>query len=167
MTKKITTLAILAAVAIIIAYIERLFPLPIPIPGVKLGLTNVVVIVALYTMGTRAALGISILRIVVTGLLFGSVFGMAYGLVGGLLSFAVMLAAKRSNIFGIVGISVFGGVFHNVGQIAVAAIIVQNIRLFYYAPMLIIAGIVAGIAVGYAAGLTLHRLQSVFHKHFG
>ena len=160
MTKKIALLSIFAALAIIIAYIERLFPLPIPIPGIKLGLANAIVIMALYTMGTRAALGISVLRIVVVGLLFGSVFGMIYGFAGGLLSFAVMVAAKRTNIFGVVGVSVFGGVFHNMGQIAMAAIIVQNIRLLYHAPMLIIAGVVAGIAVGYASGLTLRHVQT-------
>jgi heptaprenyl diphosphate synthase len=167
MTKKIAMLGILAALAIIIAYIERLFPLPVPIPGVKLGLANAIVIIALYTLGARAALCISILRIAVVGLLFGSIFGMVYGLAGGLLSFAVMLGAKRAGIFGIVGISVFGGVFHNMGQIAMAAVIVQNVRLFYYAPMLIIAGVIAGIAVGYASGLTLSRVEGIIHRHFG
>ncbi|MDR2183607.1 MAG: Gx transporter family protein [Clostridiales bacterium] len=166
MTKKIAFFGIFAAFAIIIAYIERLFPLPIPIPGAKPGFANAIVIITLYTMGTRAALGISVLRIAVVGLLFGSVFGMAYSLAGGLLSFAAMVAAKRTNIFGIVGVSVFGGVFHNMGQIAMAAIIVQNARLFYYAPVLIIAGVLAGIAVGYASGLTLRHVRDVIHRHF-
>jgi len=161
MTKKIATLGILAALAIIIAYIERLFPMPIPIPGVKLGLANTIVIVTLYTVGTKAALGISVLRIVVSGFLFGSIFGMVYGMAGGLLSFATMIAAKRLNTFGIVGISVFGGVFHNMGQIAIAAIIVQNLRMFYYAPVLMIAGIITGVAIGYAAGLTLRHVPAL------
>jgi len=167
MTKKIAFLGIFAALAIIIAYIERLFPLPIPIPGVKPGFANAIVIITLYTMGAKTALGISALRIVVSGLLFGSVFGMAYALAGGLLSFAVMVIAKRANIFGVVGVSIFGGVFHNMGQIAMAAVIVQNARLFYYAPMLIISGVITGIGVGYAAGLALSHVQHIINKHFG
>jgi len=118
-------------------------------------------------MGPNAALGISALRIFVIGLLFGSVFGIIYSLAGGLLSFAAMVAAKKMNIFGIVGVSVFGGVFHNLGQITVAAILVQNAGLLYYTPVLIIAGILGGIAVGYAAGLTLRHVQEVIHRHFG
>ncbi|MCL2397992.1 MAG: Gx transporter family protein [Defluviitaleaceae bacterium] len=167
MAKKIAYLGILSGLAIIIAYIERLFPLPMPLPGIKLGLANAIVIITLYTMGARAALGISALRILVVGLLFGSVFGIAYGFAGGILSFAAMAAAKRSDKFGIVGISVFGGVFHNLGQIVIAATIVQTAGLFYYVPALIIAGVITGIAVGYAAGLILSHVQEVIHRHFG
>lgn len=155
MAKTVAKLGIFAALAIIAAYLERLFPMPIPVPGVKLGLANVVVIMALYTMGVKAAFGISVLRIAVVGMLFGSLFSIAYSLSGGLLSFAFMAAAKKTGIFGVVGVSVLGGVMHNIGQIVIAALIVNNTGLFFYTPMLIIAGVLTGIFIGYIAGYSV------------
>lgn len=161
MAKTVAKLGILASLAIIAAYLERLFPMPIPVPGVKLGLANVVVVMALYTMGIKAAFGISVLRIVVVGMLFGSLFSIAYSLSGGLLSFAAMAAAKKIGVFGVVGVSVLGGVMHNVGQIAVAAMIVQNTGLFFYTPVLIIAGVLTGILIGYTAGYSIKHSMHV------
>ncbi|MCL2396437.1 MAG: Gx transporter family protein [Defluviitaleaceae bacterium] len=159
MAKKIAYFGILGGLAMVAAYIERLFPMPIPVPGVKLGLANVIVVMALYAMGSKAALGISVLRIVAIGLLFGSPFSVAYSLSGGILSYAAMVLAKRVKIFGVVGVSVWGGVFHNIGQIVVAALIVQNAGLFYYAPVLIIAGVLTGVLVGLIAGYALKHTK--------
>lgn len=161
MAKKVAFFGVFASLAIIISYIERLFPLPIPLPGVKLGLANVVVVVAMYVVSVRAALAISVIRIVIVGFLFGSIFSIAYSIVGGLASFFVMVLAKKVGFFGIVGVSVLGGVFHNIGQIFVAALIVQNMRLFYYSPALIIAGVVTGCAIGFAAGHSINYLKQM------
>ena len=161
MAKRIAFYGIFGALAIIIAYIERLFPPPIPLPGIKLGLANVIVIMMLYAYNTRAAFSVAVLRIVIVGLLFGNPFSIAYSLAGGLTSFVAMLIAKRSNIFGVVGVSVFGGVFHNIAQIAIAAIIVQDIRLFTYSPVMILAGIATGVLIGFTAGFTLVNLKTI------
>ncbi|MCL2576040.1 MAG: Gx transporter family protein [Defluviitaleaceae bacterium] len=159
LTKRIAFYGVFAGLAIIMAIIERMFPLPIPVPGIKLGLANAIVIMVLYIFNTRSAFSIAVLRIIIVGLLFGSVFGMAYSLAGGLVSFIVMVVAKRSNIFGVVGVSVFGGVAHNMAQIAVAVLLVNDIRLFWHSPFLIIAGVVTGILIGYTAGFAATNIK--------
>ena len=161
MARTVAYFGVFAALAIIISYIERLFPLPIPLPGVKIGLANVVVVAALYIMGVKAAFFISIIRVIVVGLLFGSVFSIAYSLSGGLLSFVLMLCFKKLRIFGVVGVSIAGGVFHNMGQVAMAALVVQSPRLLYYAPLLIAAGVVTGTLIGYAAGYTIIHIKNI------
>ncbi|MCL2854981.1 MAG: Gx transporter family protein [Defluviitaleaceae bacterium] len=159
--KRIAMYGVFGALAIIMAYLERLFPPPIPIPFVKLGLANIVVVMALYAFGVRAAFAIAVLRIGVIALLFGNPFSFAYSLAGGLVSFAVMVGVKHLNIFGVVGVSVFGGVFHNVAQIAIGAVLVQNAGLFYYAPVMIIAGVVTGMLIGYAGGFALRNIKII------
>lgn len=161
MTKNIAFYGVFASIAIVIAYIERLFPIPIPLPGIKLGLANVAVIIMLYISGTKAAFSISTIRIIVVGFLFGSIFSMAYSLAGGILSFLAMCGAKKIRVFGIVGVSVIGGVSHNIGQIAIAAAIVQHTGLFYYSPALIIAGVVTGGLIGYVGGITIRHLKNI------
>ncbi|MCL2350351.1 MAG: Gx transporter family protein [Defluviitaleaceae bacterium] len=160
MVKKIAFYGVFASLAIIMAIIERMFPLPITaVPGMKLGLANAIVIMVLYTHNARSAFAIAVLRIVIVGLLFGNPFSIAYSLAGGLLSYSGMVLAKKTNIFGVVGVSVIGGVLHNIGQITVAALIVQHAGLFYYAPWLVIAGIVTGIIIGYTAGLSANNIK--------
>ena len=120
------------AFALILGYVETLIHMPIGIPGIKLGLT-------LYQSGVRKAFLIDVLRIFLSGFLFGSLYGILYSLAGGLLSFLVMAAAKKLRCFGISGVSMAGGVFHNVGQIAMAAFVVETRGLYYYLPPLLIA----------------------------
>ena len=150
--------ALLTALALIFSYIEVLIPFSFGIPGVKLGVANLVVIIALYRLGPRSAFVINILRVVVAGLLFTGLFGCLYSLAGALLSFAAMLTAKRSGLFSITGVSVCGGVFHNLGQILVAALLISSLRIFAYFPVLIFSGVVSGAIIGLLAWLILRRL---------
>lgn len=157
-TKKIAMYGLLLALAFIFSYIEGLVPTP---PGIKLGVANMVVLVALYQLGTRDAFIISIVRIVLVGFTFGNLYSMLYGLAGGLLSFAVMALLKNSKHFGMLGVSVAGGVTHNLGQIVVAMLVVERHEIIYYYPLLLLSGIVAGIMVGLLATLVLKRMKKL------
>lgn len=157
MAKKIALYGMFTALAIILSAVERLIPMPIPAPGVKLGLANVVVIIFLYAFGEKPALFVSVLRVAIIGFLFGSGWSVLYSLAGGLLSFAAMAAGKRAGVFSVTGVSVLGGVFHNAGQIAVAALATQSVKLFYYLPVLILAGEVTGVLIGFIAAYTIRH----------
>lgn len=137
---------------------ESLIPFYFGIPGVKLGLTNVVVVLMLYCVGTKEALAISVLRIVLAGFLFGNMFSILYSLAGGLLSFLIMVLLKRTGKLGVLPVSVSGGVSHNVGQLVVAAAVVENYNIFYYMPVLLIAGIITGFLIGVAAQEMILRI---------
>lgn len=157
-TKKITIAALMAAMALIFSYVEVLIPFTIGIPGIKLGIANIVVIIALYYLNAKYALTINIVRVLIAGLLFNGLFGALYSLAGALVSFAVMVLLKKTNIFSVVGISMAGGVAHNLGQILVAAVLVANIKIFIYFPVLIISGVITGAIIGILAGLILRKL---------
>lgn len=150
--------AMLAALALIFSYIEAILPLSAGIPGVKLGIANLVVIVALYVLGFKYAMIVNVLRILVAGLLFNGAFGAMYAMAGGVLSLTVMYLLKKTNLFSTVGISMAGGVAHNLGQLLVAALIVSTMKLFYYFPVLLFSGMISGILIGIVAALTLKRL---------
>jgi heptaprenyl diphosphate synthase len=139
----------MAALALVFGYIESL--IPTGIPGVKLGLGNLVVLTAMYALSVRGAAAVSVVKIFLGGLLFGSFAGLLYSLAGGLLSFAVMLALKKTGRFGLVGVSAAGGVVHNVAQLAVACAVLGGIKLAYMLPLLLLSGTVTGIVVGFAA----------------
>ena len=160
MSKKVAFYGVFASLAVTIAFLERFIPVP-TLPGAKLGLANVVVLMVLYTYNARSALPVAVLRIVVVGLLFGSITSMAYSISGGLLSFVIMIVAKKIGIFGVVGVSVLGGVAHNVAQIAVAAAVVGDIRLFYNLPWLILIGAATGVLVGYTAGFSVNNIKVI------
>ena len=130
--KKTAYLGVYLALALICSYVESLIPFYFGIPGVKLGLTNIVVVLMLYCVGTKEALEVSALRIVLAGFLFGNMFSILYSLAGGLLSFLVMYLLKRMKWFGVLPVSVSGGIFHNVGQLIVAAYVVENYNIFYF-----------------------------------
>ena len=164
-TKYIAFLGLMLTFAIAAGYIERIIPPVIPaIPGIKLGLPNIAVIILMYIKDHKTAFILNILRVIVSGLLFTGPWGMVYGLSGALLSFTVMAGLKKTGKFGTVGISAAGGVFHNLGQICLAAVIVNNIKLFYYFPVLIISGVITGIIIGYLAGLMINRLGKILDK---
>lgn len=148
----------MVALAFIFSYVESLFPINLGIPGVKLGLANLVVIVSLYLFGIREAAVISFIRIVLSGITFGSPAAMVYSLAGGVLSLLIMVIAKKTNKFSTMGVSVAGGVFHNVGQIIVAMIVLETQSLIYYLPVLIISGLVAGVVIGILAAEIIKRL---------
>lgn len=150
--KEVAFLGMMTAIAIIASYVERLLPSPIPtVPGIKLGIANVVILILLYLFGAKTALIVNITRIVLVGLMFSGVYGMMYALSGGMLSFGAMYLAKCSKKLSIIGVSFLGGIFHNVGQILMAAAVLKSKELFYYLPVLIVSGIITGIVVGYGA----------------
>ena len=150
-TKKLALSAILAAMAMILSYIEALFPLPVPIPGIKLGLANIVVLIAIYRLGFKYAFTINFVRIFTTGLLFTGLFGALYSFAGGVLSIIVMYVLYRTNWFSMVGISMAGGVAHNLGQLIMACLIMSNIKLMSYFAVLLFAGMASGILMGIVA----------------
>lgn len=162
--KKTAFYGLFLALALVAGYVERLLPINLGIPGVKLGLANAVTMVLLYTVGIRAAAGISVIRILLTGMLFGNGFAMVYSGAGAVCSLGIMLLLKRTNKFSCVGISVAGGVFHNLGQIIVAALVLETQALLYYLPVLILSGLAAGIIIGILSGIVIRRIEPVIKE---
>lgn len=161
-SKKIATIGMMIAIAFVLNYIEVLIPINVGIPGVKLGMSNIVVVFCLYTLGPVTAFAIAIIRIILCGLTFGSISSMIYSLAGGMLSYAVMFLMKKINRFSIYGVSVVGGVSHNLGQILMAMLILQTKLLIYYYPFLIVTGVVAGFFVGMLSALLVKRLKPLY-----
>lgn len=159
MKNKAAYLGVFAALAMIFGYLESFIPLPIGIPGIKLGLANLLVVVAMYKLGAKEAFVISVVRIVLSGFLFGNLFAILYSLAGGILSFVVMSILKKRGSFSVFGVSMAGGVFHNIGQIVVAMYIVETFSVAYYIPVLMIAGILTGLVIGIAANEIMKRLK--------
>lgn len=157
--KKIPYYGLFAALAILMGYVEMLIPVPVPIPGVKLGLANVIIIIMMYFMDVKSAFFVSLIRVVLSGLLFAGFAGLLYSLSGAMLSFAVMALLKKTDKFSIVGVSIAGGVFHNVGQIIVAALAVENVKMAYYLPFLLVSGVVTGMFIGIVAKTALGYLK--------
>ena len=156
-TKRLVLLAMLTAVAMILSYVESLLP-SVGIPGVKMGLANSAVIFALFRFGWKEAAALSLVRVVLASLLFGSVGAMLYSLAGAVLSLAVMALLRRIDRFSTVGISVAGGVAHNAGQILMAMLILQTKQLLGYLPVLAVSGIAGGVLTGLAAALLIRRI---------
>ena len=156
-TKRLVLLAMMTAVAMILSYVESLLP-SVGIPGVKMGLANIVVIFALFRFGWKEAAALSLVRVVLVSLLFGSVGAMLYSLAGAVLSLAVMALLRRIDRFSTVGISVAGGVAHNAGQILMAMLILQTKQLLGYLPVLAVSGIAGGVLTGLAAALLIRRI---------
>ncbi|MDO4546021.1 MAG: Gx transporter family protein [Bacillota bacterium] len=157
-TKKIAFTALLAALALIFSYIEVLIPFNPGIPGIKLGIANLVIIIALYYLGSGYALTVNLVRICIAGLLFNGLFGALYSLAGALLSLLVMILLKKTGLFSVTGVSMAGGVAHNLGQLLIAAFLVSNIKVFVYFPVLVISGVVSGALIGVLAYLILRKL---------
>lgn len=161
-TKRIACLGLFIALAFVLSYVEYLLPLNIGIPGAKVGLANLVVMVALYTLGKKDAALLSVVRVVLVGFTFGNLAMMLYSMAGALLSFVVMLIAKRTKLFSIAGVSVLGGVFHNVGQIIVAMFVLETASLLYYLPFLIVIGTISGIVIGVISSMITARVGRLF-----
>lgn len=158
---KVGMASIFAALAMIFSYVEAILPFSVGIPGVKLGIANIVIVMALYKLDVKYALLINLIRIFIAGLLFSGVFGIIYSLAGGLLSLLVMVVVKKAKIFSVVGVSLAGGVAHNLGQLITAAAIVTNLKLFLYFPVLVFSGLFSGIIIGIVAGLALEKIEKL------
>ncbi len=157
--KTIALLAMMIALALVFSYVESLIPVSFGVPGVKLGLANLVIVAALYLMGGRQALVISVVRIVLAGFLFGNLFSILYSLAGGLLSLAVMALIKRTGKVSVVTVSVAGGICHNIGQLLVAMAVVENLNLIFYLPVLLVSGFLTGLLIGIVSRLILPRIR--------
>lgn len=158
-SKRIAVVGLMTALAFILSYLESLLPVPIPIPGIKLGLANLVVLVALYLLGAGEAFALSMVRIILISFTFGSPSTLLFSLAGGLLSYLVMWILSRKEDFSIIGVSVAGGIMHNVGQLAVAAAVVKSGSVLYYLPVLLAAGVVTGLAIGVVASLVREAVK--------
>lgn len=159
-----TKYGMLIALAFIFSYIEAIIPLPVPHPGIKLGLANLVNIVGLYTVGIAGTTVVSLVRIVLVGFTFGNMSTMLYSLAGGVLSLILMILMKKSGLFSTVGVSIVGGIGHNIGQLTVFALIVRTAGVFVYLPGLLIGGVIAGAVIGLLGGLVIERIEHVVKK---
>ena len=148
---------VFTALALILSYVETLIPISFGVPGIKLGLANLVIVIVLYTYGGREALLLSVTRILLSGFLFGSLSMIFYSLAGGVLSLAVMVFLRRLGGLSVQGISMAGGVFHNIGQLLLAMVVVETYQVGYYVPVLLISGLVTGLVIGVISGEVLKR----------
>lgn len=160
MKNKAAYFGVFTALALIFSYVETLIPIHFGIPGIKLGLANLLIVVFLYKRNAKEALLLSVVRIILSGFMFANLFSILYSLAGGILSLAVMGFLKKKDSFSVIGVSIAGGVAHNTGQLIVAMLVVETYRVGYYFPVLLIAGVVTGMVIGLVANEVLKRLAN-------
>lgn len=161
MKNRVAYFGVFTALTLIFSYVETLIPFHIGIPGVKLGLANLIIVIALYKMSLKETYLLSVVRVVLSGFIFGNYFSIIYSLAGGLLSLTVMALLRKRGGFSILGISIAGGVCHNIGQLAIAMVVVETFSVIYYVPVLLIAGLATGLLIGIAADGMLKRLVNI------
>ncbi len=159
--KRVAFLGITVALAMIMSYIESLFPLNFAVPGIKMGLANIVIIFVLYKMSFADACIVSIVRVFLVSLLFGNIMAMTYSIAGAVLSLLVMFLLKKADKFSVVGVSITGAIMHNVGQIAMAIIIMGTEQIASYLPVLAVSGTISGILIGIVASLVIDRIKNI------
>ena len=158
--RQVAFLGLCSSVALVLAYVEILLPpLFVAVPGIKLGLPNIVIIFILYHLGIRRAAAVSFVRIAVVAMLFGNPMTLAYSIAGALLSLGVMFLLQKLNFLSIIGVSVAGGVFHNVGQILMAMLLLGTAELGYYLIVLTVTGTISGILIGLCGGMLVKRIS--------
>lgn len=160
-SRDVSRYALLIALAMVLSWLESLVPVSAAIPGMKLGLTNLVVMFALYRMRSIDAAVISFVRVLLVSFTFGNAYAFAYSIAGAALSFLIMLALKKSGRFSTIGVSIAGGVGHNLGQIIVAAIVLETEKIFFYLPVLMVSGMAAGVCIGLLGGIITERLKKI------
>ena len=161
MKNRVAYFGVFTALALILSYIETLIPISFGIPGVKLGLANLIIVIALYKIPLKEVYVLSVVRVLLSGVLFGNYFSIVYSLAGGLLSLSVMALLKRIGGFSVMGISIAGGVCHNIGQLVVAMLVVATFSISYYMPVLMAAGLITGFLIGIVADQTLKRITGI------
>lgn len=161
-TKKLTFLGILAALSIVLSFVETLLP-PIyaAVPGIKIGLANIVSIFLIYKFTVRDTVLVTLVRVLTVALLFGNIMTLSYSLAGAFLSITAMLILKKTNSFSTVGVSIAGGVSHNLGQIIAAIIITSTIEIGYYMIILCISGILSGTLIGIVGALVIKYTKKI------
>jgi heptaprenyl diphosphate synthase len=160
-SNRVALYGLLIALAFVLSYIETLFPVYMGAPGVKLGLANLVTVIALYGLGVKEAFAINLVRVILAGFTFGNMASILFGLAGAFLSLLLMVTCKYFRLFDMVGISILGGVAHNIGQFLIAAFVTKTFGVFSYLPVLLIAGTVAGALIGLLGGLILKRISRI------
>lgn len=158
-TKRLALMAMAVALAMILSYVESQIPPLMAIPGIKMGLPNILVVFVLYKLGWKDAIVISLVRVFLVSVLFGSSLSLAYSAAGAVISFLGMLLMKKSNLFSTVAVSVVGGVLHNAAQIGVACLVMETNLIAYYLPFLVLSGTAAGILIGLASALMVNRVK--------
>ena len=158
-TQKLTVMALTTAIALVLSFIESQIPAFVSVPGVKMGLANIAIVYALYRLGWKEAALISLIRVVLVSLLFGSAASFLYSLAGAVLSLLGMALLKKTGKFTEIVVSVAGGVLHNIGQIAMASIILETDALRYYLPFLLVSDILAGVVIGLISGILIRRIH--------
>ncbi|MBR4881621.1 MAG: Gx transporter family protein [Clostridia bacterium] len=158
-------IGVFTALALILSYIEAMLPpLLASVPGIKMGLPNIIIIFLLYRKGWATAVGVSLVRILLVSLLFGNMMALAYSLAGGVLSLAVMILFKKLNFLSTAGVSVAGGVCHNIGQILTAMLLLETTELGYYLVVLIVTGTVSGLLIGLCGSLLVNKIPTKLTK---
>ena len=160
--KRLVLIGVVSALAIVLGYLEQMIPLPVNIPGVKLGLSNICVIVALYIIDWKSAFMIALVKSFVCGILFWGIGGTVYGVAGAILSFAVMALIKKSKLLGVIGVSIAGAVFHNIGQLIALFIMSGSFSFVYYLSVLGIAAVITGAITGTISTVIIGRIA---HLH--
>lgn len=160
--KKVAQLGVLTTLALVLSYVESLIPVFVGIPGIKLGLANLVIVFILYRMSVKDALLVSVMRILLAGFMFGNMMSILFSLAGTAFSIGIMYLLKRIKGFSILGVSIAGACMHNLGQLCVAAFVVQTARLIYYFPVLMISGIVTGLLIGILVKLMLRYIPKSY-----
>lgn len=159
-TKKIAYLGSFLVLSLIFSYVESQIPVFLTVPGVKLGIANTITVIILYMFGLKEALTVGILRVIISGLLFANLFSICYGLLGCILSILMMCVIKKLGMFSMVSVSFGGGIMHNVGQLLMAVMIMEQVKILYYAPILILFGGISGALTGILCSIIYKRLET-------
>lgn len=161
MKNRVAYFGVFTALALMFSYIETMIPIQFGVPGIKLGFANIMIVIMLYKSSAKEALLLSIVRIMLSGFLFGNLSSILYSIAGGVLSLGIMTLLKKQGGFSVIGVSVAGGVSHNVGQLIVAMLVVETYQVGYYFPVLLVAGVLTGLGIGVASQEVLKRIRNI------
>ncbi len=159
-TQRIAKTGMLLSISLVLSYLEMLLPVLVAVPGVKIGLANIITMFLLYRTDMKRTLAFTCVRVLIAGILFSGVSGIIYSLSGGIFCVVVMSLLKRCSIFSVLGVSMAGAIAHNMGQIFIAILIMENIHIVYYLPVLCISGVISGLLVGYLAFMIMERYRN-------
>ena len=161
MKNRVAYFGVFTALALMFSYIETMIPIQFGVPGIKLGFANIMIVMMLYKSSAKEALLLSIVRIMLSGFLFGNLSSILYSIAGGVLSLGIMTLLKKQGGFSVIGVSVAGGVSHNVGQLIVAMLVVETYQVGYYFPVLLVAGVLTGLGIGVVSQEVLKRIRNI------
>ena len=161
MKNRVAYFGVFTALALMFSYIETMIPIEFGVPGIKLGFANIMIVIMLYKSSAKEALLLSIVRIMLSGFLFGNLSSILYSIAGGVLSLEIMTLLKKQGGFSVIGVSVAGGVSHNVGQLIVAMLVVETYQVGYYFPVLLVAGGLTGLGIGVVSQEVLKRIRNI------